>query len=166
MLSKLDMQFVNAWSWLDDQPSGAEGQKLVKYESVCLGGTFDHMHSGHRLLLTQAALLTTRRMLIGVTSDALLTKKAYADQLETFEQRCLSVKEFLHRLKGPESLTIDIFALEDPAGQAATDDDLQAVILTKEVEKGGHFINDRRKENGKNQLEFAFVDMILVSDDE
>jgi phosphopantetheine adenylyltransferase len=53
-------------------------------------------------------------------------------------------------LKGPESLTIDIFALEDPAGQAATDDDLQAVILTKEVEKGGHFINDRRKENGKN----------------
>ena len=25
---------------------------LFQYETVCIGGTFDHMHLGHRLLLT------------------------------------------------------------------------------------------------------------------
>ena len=70
------------------------------------------------------------------------------------------------RLRGEEGLKVDIFALEDPAGQAATDDDLEAVVLTKEVEKGGHIINQKRSENGKNELQFVFVDMILVSDDQ
>ena len=44
-----------------------------------LGGTFDHMHSGHRLLLTQAAMFTKSRMVIGVTADELLKKKKYAE---------------------------------------------------------------------------------------
>jgi cytidyltransferase-like protein len=54
---------------------------------VCLGGTFDHMHPGHKLLLTQSALLAYKRLLIGVTSDCLLKKKAYAAYLEDYETR-------------------------------------------------------------------------------
>ena len=69
--------------------------KLFQYDSVCLGGTFDHMHSGHKLLLTQAALLTGKRMLIGVTSDALLQKKKYASVLEPYSKREEYVRQFL-----------------------------------------------------------------------
>ena len=34
---------------------------------MCLGGTFDHLHAGHRLLLTMAALVASRRVVCGVT---------------------------------------------------------------------------------------------------
>ena len=49
------------------------GSTLFQYDSVCMGGTFDHMHLGHRLLLTQACLVTRNVLHCGVTSDTLLT---------------------------------------------------------------------------------------------
>ena len=52
---------------------------MFKFGTVCMGGTFDHMHSGHRLLLTFAALLTKGTLHCGVTAESLLKKKAYAD---------------------------------------------------------------------------------------
>ena len=60
-------------------------------------------------------------MLLGVTSTALLQKKALAQFLESYEQRCQNVRDFLHRLCG-EVLEVDIFELQDPAGRAATDE--------------------------------------------
>ena len=139
-----------------------EGLDFQKYNAVCLGGTFDHMHSGHNYLLTQAALLTKKRMLIGVTSDILLKKKMHAHLVEPWEKRCDNVVRFLSRLCGPE-IKIDLFELMDPAGKAATDNEIEACILTKEVEKGGQIINSRRQEEGLCEIPLVFVDMILVS---
>ena len=68
-------------------------------------------------------------MLIGVTSDDLLKKKKYSNVLQTFQNRANFVSTFLRRLRGSE-LQIDIFELSDPVGQAATDINLDAVILT------------------------------------
>ncbi len=51
------------------------------YSSVCVGGTFDMMHYGHRKLLTLAVSSVrpgTGRLHVGVKSDDMLTRKAYA----------------------------------------------------------------------------------------
>jgi len=37
------------------------------YPAVCLGGTFDHVHVGHRILLSEACLLATQSVTVGVT---------------------------------------------------------------------------------------------------
>ena len=92
---------------------------LKKYKSVCVGGTFDHMHPGHKLLLTQSTMITSERILIGVTSEKLLAKKAYAAYLESFEVRKHRVYEFVNRLN--PAIKIDIFELCDPVGEAGTD---------------------------------------------
>lgn len=84
----------------------------------------------------------------GITTDALLKKKAYAEFLESYESRQASVIKFCKRLNPRifegERPKLHIFELADPIGPTGTDAELEALILTREVEKGGKMINDTR----------------------
>ncbi|KAI0440835.1 cytidylyltransferase [Xylaria telfairii] len=74
------------------------------YSVVCLGGTFDHLHAGHKLLLTAAAILLKvpegpaappARFIIGVTGEELLKRKKYAELVQSWDLRVTNVVEFL-----------------------------------------------------------------------
>ncbi|KAM3182530.1 hypothetical protein ACTXT7_012176, partial [Hymenolepis weldensis] len=69
--------------------------KSNTFQSVCLGGTFDVLHNGHRLLLTLSAMLAERRLLVGVTDNSLLKGKILAPLIQTREGRAIAVKNFL-----------------------------------------------------------------------
>ena len=69
----------------------------------------------------------------------------------------------MNRLRG-DSLEQDIFELVNPAGKSATDEQIQAIVLTREVEKGGIFINNERKKNNLNELPCVFVDIVNISE--
>ena len=68
---------------------------------VAVGGTFDHLHAGHKLLLTMAALVLDPASIpgacltIGITGDKLLKNKSFKEELEDFHDRQLSVQNFL-----------------------------------------------------------------------
>lgn len=69
---------------------------------VAVGGTFDHLHIGHKLLLTMTALAVDeaesnveRSMTVGITGDELLQKKKYAEVLESWAGRQRAVHAFL-----------------------------------------------------------------------
>ena len=71
------------------------------YDYVTVGGTFDGLHFGHRKLLTLAVSSVTPvtgKLLVGVTTDAMLTRKKYADYIPDLEERMEEVRKFLHRL--------------------------------------------------------------------
>lgn len=36
---------------------------------VALGGTFDHLHAGHKILLSMAAWITSHKIIVGVTGE-------------------------------------------------------------------------------------------------
>eukprot|EP00352_Strombidinopsis_acuminata_P007857 CAMPEP_0176370984 /NCGR_PEP_ID=MMETSP0126-20121128/24380_1 /TAXON_ID=141414 ORGANISM="Strombidinopsis acuminatum, Strain SPMC142" /NCGR_SAMPLE_ID=MMETSP0126 /ASSEMBLY_ACC=CAM_ASM_000229 /LENGTH=163 /DNA_ID=CAMNT_0017730259 /DNA_START=427 /DNA_END=916 /DNA_ORIENTATION=- len=137
-----------------------EDNGLFAFDCICLGGTFDHMHLGHRLLLTQAALVTKKKLFCGVTSDILLSKKVHSDLIEPFEKRKQSVIDFLNALN--PHLEVNVFELCDPVGVAGTSTEAQACVLTREVEKGGVMINEAREKNGLGPLKMVYVDMVVV----
>ncbi|KAE8382928.1 hypothetical protein BDV26DRAFT_287974 [Aspergillus bertholletiae] len=78
------------------------------HRSVIVGGTFDHFHIGHKLLLTAMALVLDpvrdanpgkeALLTIGVTGDELLVNKKYAEFLESWDERCEGVASFLRAI--------------------------------------------------------------------
>ncbi|PSN44399.1 Bifunctional coenzyme A synthase [Blattella germanica] len=47
------------------------------HENVVLGGTFDRLHTGHKILLSEAVLRCTRKLTVGVTDTIMLKCKVH-----------------------------------------------------------------------------------------
>ncbi|KAJ3063755.1 hypothetical protein HDU99_004707, partial [Rhizoclosmatium hyalinum] len=76
---------------------------VVDPKTVVLGGTFDHLHQGHLILLSMAALLAKERLICGVYDFAntpqRLLKKANHEFMESLDARINAVEEFLRLFK-------------------------------------------------------------------
>lgn len=48
---------------------GSEFRGQALFEVTALGGTFDHLHAGHKILLTMSAWITTKRLIVGITGQ-------------------------------------------------------------------------------------------------
>lgn len=88
-------------------PNGASEGHDKGYATVCLGGTFDHLHPGHKLLLHATALLlkvpekdsaTPCELIVGISGDELLVNKKYASELQPWSHRAASALSFLATL--------------------------------------------------------------------
>lgn len=51
-----------------------------------MGGTFDHLHIGHKLLL-KTAFSISRKVVIGLTAEEMLNNKKYKSKLEDYKTR-------------------------------------------------------------------------------
>lgn len=64
------------WQTLNNNSHPQQSTNIKVYPNVVLGGTFDRIHIGHKIFLTQAVLRTCKRLVIGVTTAA-MTKSNY-----------------------------------------------------------------------------------------
>ncbi|KAF1832721.1 pantetheine-phosphate adenylyltransferase family protein [Decorospora gaudefroyi] len=177
----------------------------INHLSVAVGGTFDHLHIGHKLLLTMFAFTLARRLpspadatpsvlTVGITGDALLKNKKFAEHLESWKKRQESCHDFLASLvyfgpaddarvrveeinePGPNGhavhvsypfgLMIKYVEIWDPFGPTITDKAVSALVLSLETKSGGAAVNNKRVEQGWDPLEVFEVAVLDASEED
>lgn len=134
------------------------------FGTSALGGTFDHLHDGHRILLTIAAFLTKSILIVGITGPELLKDKQYAEYMQSFQKRKSEVQDFLNLIK--PGLQLNIQEINDICGPTAQIENINALVLSEESRKGGDYVNNVRQEKGWSPLELVVIDVIGGSDTE
>ena len=94
------------------------------HHNVAVGGTFDHFHIGHKLLLSatcfipQPSSTTPREITIGISGPALLTKKSNAALLEDWSTRQSRTESFVESqlIFHPDILSIKTRTVLDNEG--------------------------------------------------
>ena len=149
------------------------------YANSIVGGTFDRLHIGHKMLLTECVLLTENRLLIGVADGDLLKNKKLGELIEDLDLRCLKLKEFL-QVTAP---TLDVITppIQDPYGPSITEKDYQVrefiivltlkidmysylskkcLIVSQETILGGKKVNEKRAERNLPILDIHVIGLI------
>lgn len=132
------------------------------YDHVCLGGTFDRLHVGHKVLLTEGALRCSRKITVGVTNDSMVQNKTLCDLISPCQSRIRGVEEFLQELRGcSNGDDNNVVAITDPYGPAASDQSIQMIVASEETKRGCEAINrKRREEYGFKPLDVHLIGMV------
>ena len=135
------------------------------FNLIGLGGTFDHLHDGHRLLLKTAAKLGTH-IALALTTESLLESKKHRNLLETYNIREMKIREFLERDLGLSSDFYTILPLDDPYGPAITDWEIEAHVSSMETHDVAIKINEVRIEKGLPPMTLIIIPIVTDSDGE
>jgi len=128
------------------------------YKETVLGGTFDRLHAGHKIMLTIAVLSTERKMVVGITGDEMLKNKKHGDVMQPYALRASTTLWFLQAID--PSLTYEIIEINDPYGPTLTGPSFNAIIVSEETRKGADEINEKRRANGLLPLEVIVVGLV------
>lgn len=133
------------------------------YTEVILGGTFDHLHKGHKALL-DAAFVRGTHVTIGLTTAPLYQKKFLAQSIEPFEKREQSLVHYFNEQKYSGRATI--IPLTDIYGTSLTDRSIEAIFVTEVTYHNALLINKARGEKGLPPLRIHIVPFVHGNDGE
>ncbi|MEE8402578.1 MAG: pantetheine-phosphate adenylyltransferase [Candidatus Hydrothermarchaeaceae archaeon] len=126
----------------------------MSFKRVAVGGSFDVLHKGHRALLDKA-FGASEYVIIGLTTNKLAGK-----DVAVYGERKRALEAFLKH-KGQYK----IVELNDPLGDAATDREIDAIIVSEETAPGALEINEARKRRGLKALKIIQIPLVLAKDE-
>jgi pantetheine-phosphate adenylyltransferase len=158
---------------LPSPPQTLKEYRTSQYPVVAIGGTFDHLHAGHKLMLSVAALLAMERIVVGITDEGgMLKQKQFKEHIESWAKRAQNVQTFLTAFS-PSHIAIEIVKLTDPYGPTTAIEGISALVVSHETLDGGRaskgsclanncLVNRIRRDNGISELELITVDLINI----
>lgn len=134
-------------------------ETLGKFDVVAVGGTFDHIHDGHKILLSLAVFLTRKILIVGITDDELLQNKQFKEYLEPFETRLRIANGFIQKI-GTTNQEYDFYRINDVYGPTGYLKNIDCLVLSQESAKGGQMVNKRRQELTLPLLDIFTIDLV------
>ena len=127
---------------------------------VCIGGTFNILHSGHKLLINKAfeTAGTKGSVFIGLASGNLIKNKK---EVEPLEKRKKTLEDYLSK-KGFLNCAI-IKPITDKYGPSI-DEEFDAIIVSPETIKTAEEINYKRRKKGKKPLKIIQIPFVSAKD--
>ncbi|XP_047486498.1 bifunctional coenzyme A synthase-like [Penaeus chinensis] len=143
-----------------DRDVNAAANKV--FESVVVGGTFDHIHAGHKILLAEGLLRCSRKFTAGIAEGPLLKNKTLSELIAPCQDRIEAVKELVTDLD--PTLDYHIVEITDPMGPTRWDPDMDMIVVSEETKKGIDIINSARKESELKPLEGYIISLVEDKD--
>ena len=124
-----------------------------------MGGTFDHLHEGHKFLL-KTALSISEFVEIGLTTQKLLEKKKYYSKLEDYQTRQEKLKDFVKSFTNLERINIVEIKNWDDMSRYAQDPEYDGLVVSQETYDNALKLNNERKEKELKPLILIVVPLI------
>ncbi|MCP8313496.1 MAG: pantetheine-phosphate adenylyltransferase [archaeon] len=131
-----------------------------KHKRVAVGGTFDHLHIGHKALL-KTAFESGESVVIGVSSDD-FAKKLGKGIKQKFSNRVEKLKNFLNSIF--PNRRYEIHTLNDHFGPIIIDKDIDAIVVSEETLSKAKEANELRKAKGLKLLKIILIDTVMAED--
>jgi pantetheine-phosphate adenylyltransferase len=130
---------------------------MKKFRKVAVGGTFDELHKGHKMLLIKA-FEVGERVLIGLCTDEFVVKMGKPHVTAPYEARLKELQAFLKKLD--LNYKAEIIPLNDPYGNTLTDKCIEALVVSEETKKTAIKINQKRNEARLPPLTIVTIRMV------
>ncbi len=131
---------------------------LKPFKVVVCGGTFSPLHKGH-MLFFEVAFKLGEKVYIGLTSDEMAKEKPLSDKIERFDERKRRLINYLKEKGFIEQA--EIVEINDPYGPAATEEGIEAIVVTPETLKRALEINrERRVKRGLKELVIVVIPFV------
>ena len=127
---------------------------------ICLGGTFNIFHKGHKHLIDKAFETAGRNgfVFIGVSEGPLTRNKKF---LKPYILRVNAVQKYLDEQGYTPCASIQPITTKYGV---AVDGNFDAIIVSPETKDNAHKINEKRQSLGKKPLEIVEISHILADD--
>ena len=127
---------------------------------VCIGGTFNPLHKGHKLLIDKAFEIAGKQgsVFIGISAGEIIKEKK---DTKSFEERKEAIKKYLYEKDFIERARIE--PITDKYGPSI-EEEFDAIVISPETRKTAEEINEKRKQKRKKPLEIIQIHFVLTED--
>ena len=127
---------------------------------VCIGGTFNILHKGHKLLIKKAFEISRENgfVFIGISTGNLLKEKK---DVKTYTERKKNIEKYITKSEFVNPVKIQ--PIKDKYG-SSVEGDFDAIIVSSETYNVAEEINKKRKQKRKKPLEIIQIPFVLAKD--
>ena len=133
---------------------------IDKKQKVCIGGTFNILHIGHKRLIDKAVEIIDESgyLLIGLSNGKLVKNKK---NVKPFNERKKNIERYLNGKY--EKLRYEVIKINDKYGPTLKKD-FDFIVVSPETKDNAEEINKKRKKLGKKPIGIIMIPYVVSND--